>query len=288
MAETPDIVVFGGSRWQEAYAELAPGKKLFNAHGHSDYAEDFFAIVQLLEEQDRLPETLVLSLRYIIFEPVEEREPTDWREWAPEYRQMSHKLGVEPHPLLQTLPTDQWFSLLSVRALSDRIQLVSSQIKSPGPTTSFTNETLDIIGADGSLRWSQRNVARFTPEFARKDARKRLERHWNDEPTIDPSLVAATEKLIVHLQSKGVKVVFAQTPFHPDFYQGMEDRPFGETLRELEALAERWEQQYGILSVGSFNPRNIGCTSDQFIDWHHAKPSCLALIFDDIPWLTTT
>ncbi len=285
MTTTPDVVVFGGSRWQEAYAELLPSKLMYNAHGHSDYAEDFFAVTQLLEENGRLPDTMVLSLRYIIFEPVEVRVPTDWREWVPEYRRMAYQLDIEPHPYLETLPTSNWAALFSVPALIDRITLVNAQTETPGPTPDLTTDTLDVIGADGSLRWSRRNIARFTPEFAQKDALSKLKSNLNVTPAIDPQLVAATEKLIEHLRSKGVKVVFAQTPFHPAFYDGIEARPFGQRLHELEALTKTWEQRYGILSVGSFNPHAVGCTTDQFIDWHHAKPSCLAGILKQIPWL---
>lgn len=285
LTTTPDVVVFGGSRWQEAYAELLPGRSLFNAHVHSDYAEDFLALTQLLEEHGRLPDTIVLSLRYIIFEPVAKRVPTDWREWTFEYRRMAHRLGITPHPLVDTLPITHWTSLFSVPDLVDRVNLVAEQTEESGPTTDLAKETLDIIGADGSLRWSHTNQKRFTAQFARKDAQAKIKSNWNTHPRIDPALVEAVEKLIVHLQAKGVKVVFAQTPFHPEFYQAMKTRPFGATLDRIEQIAVDWNRRYGVTVVGGFDSQRIGCGTEQFIDWHHAKPDCLGKVLKAITWL---
>jgi hypothetical protein len=285
MTATPDVVVFGGSRWQEAYAELLPGSSVFNAHVHSDYAEDFLALVQLLDEHGRLPDTLVLSLRYIIFEPVAKREPTDWREWTFEYRRMAHRLGIDPHPVVDTLPVSHWTALFSVPDLVDRVELVAGQSEESGPTTDLVKDTLDVIGADGSLRWSRENLRRFTPQFALKDAQAKVKSNWNARPAIDRGLVDAVEKLIAYLQAKGVRVVFAQTPFHPAFYEAVEARPFGAVLGEVEQIARGWVDRYGVTVVGGFDPRRVGCPVEQFIDWHHAKPECLGNILKTVPWL---
>lgn len=284
LTETPDVVVFGGSRWQEASADLLPTQKLFNAHVHSDYVEDFLALAQLLEEHDRLPDTLILSLRYITFEPIDVRVPTDWREWTPEYRQMADRLGIESHDVLDTLPVDKWTAPLSVRVLVDRVKLKAAQTETVGPTTDTEKATLDVIGSDGSLQWSQRNTRRFTPEFAVEDARKKAKANKEVRPAIDPAAVTALEKLLAHLQSKEVRVVFAQTPFHPAFYDAMRGRPFGEALGQVEQLAERWESTYGTTTVGSFDPGRVGCDAGEFIDWHHAKPACLGRILTSVPW----
>lgn len=284
MTATPDVVIFGGSRWQEAYAELLPGKSVFNAHVHSDYAEDFLALVQLLDGRGHLPGTFVLSLRYLSFEPIAKREPMGWREWTFEYRKMARELGIQPHPVLDTLPVSHWSALFSVQDLVDRVSPRAGQSEEPGPTTDLVKDTMDIIGADGSMRWSRANLNRFTPEFALTDAQAKVERHKSTRLEIDPRLVEAVEKLIVYLRDKGVRVVFAQTPFHPHFYQAMETGPFGAALDRIEQIAQGWKHQYGVTVVGSFDPRRTACGAEEFIDWHHAKPGCLGRILTTVPW----
>lgn len=171
----PEIVVSGGSRWQEASKDHVPGKVFFNAHGHSDYAEDFFAIVHLLEKNNKMPDTLVLSLRYRIFEPIELRTHTGWREWVPEYRAMYKKLELEPTSRLITSKSEHWWALFSLKNAWNSLKRSASVAERPGPTGSAVLETLDVIGDDGSLRWSSQNQIRFSPAYAEKDAQKRLD-----------------------------------------------------------------------------------------------------------------
>ena len=68
MKETPEIVVFGGSRWQEATGAIAPGKRVYNAFVTNDHFEDMLGISELLYEAHRLPKTLILSVRFTTFE----------------------------------------------------------------------------------------------------------------------------------------------------------------------------------------------------------------------------
>ena len=51
----PEVVVLGASHWQEAHADLLPGRSFYNAHVHRDYHEDLLAVVEMLLRHDRLP-----------------------------------------------------------------------------------------------------------------------------------------------------------------------------------------------------------------------------------------
>src|SRR5262249_54218857 len=95
MAKAPDIVVFGGSRWQELHADIFPGKTIFNAYVSNDQVEDMMAITYLLDQANRLPKTLILSERFSTFLPVRARataNSNDWMVWLPEYRAMADRL----------------------------------------------------------------------------------------------------------------------------------------------------------------------------------------------------
>jgi hypothetical protein len=279
---TPQVIVSGGSRWQEASSDLISNKTFFNAHAHSDYNEDFFAIVELLESNKRMPETLILSLRYRIFEPIELRQHTGWREWIPEYRSIAERIGVDPHPLLSTTRIDHWVALLSLNDLMAQIKLRLSIKETPKSVDSYTTPTLDVIGFDGSLRWSEKNTKRFTPNYAEKDAQKRLKRFVDFDLEIDQKMVADVDKLLAYLKNKGVNVVFAQTPFHPTFYDGVQGTNFGHTLDKIELIGKAYAEKYNLQKVGSFNPHTLECSKEEFIDWHHGTPECLAKVFNQI------
>jgi hypothetical protein len=286
MATTPDVLLGGGSDWQEASADLVQGKSFYNAHVHADFIEDVFAITYLLEDSGRMPETLILSIGHLAFQPLDRREFTEWLEWVPEYRAMADKLQIEPHFWFETLRTKHWQALLSLRELKRQVDLHLRRAEMAGPTDSNETESLHVIVADGSLMWSKASQARFTPTYAREASLKtlsQLSQIDDKEPQVDPALVEAADKLIAHLKSSGVNVVLVLAPFNPDYYDVAHRLPFGKTLHEVESIAKRFSEKYGVAVAGSFDPHEVGCTADQFNDSHHPKHPCLKQVFTQIP-----
>jgi hypothetical protein len=282
LKQAPDVVIYGGSRWQEADGSGFPGRSVLNLHAHNDYYEDFLAVLHLLEREDRLPKTMVLSLRFSIFEPLEVREGVDWREWGSEYQSMAVALGLTPHSQVTLFRSYFYQSLLSPVAMWENWKKRQSVAQEPGPTRAPQLVDMDVIRSDGSLSWSESNRNRFSVAFANNDAANKLKRYTDREPQIDERGVAAVEKLIEFLTARGVQVVFAQTPFHPAFYEGIKNRPFARTLARLEAIAQGWTSK-GVIVVGSFDPQRVNCGVDQFIDWHHTSSACLAAILRRVP-----
>ena len=76
-------MVLGASHWQEAHADLLPGHRFYNAHVHRDYHEDLLAVVEMLLRHDRLPDTLIMSIRDMTFLPEEHRSDTLWLTASP-------------------------------------------------------------------------------------------------------------------------------------------------------------------------------------------------------------
>src|SRR5256885_5562948 len=71
MTRTPDVIVFGGSRFELATPDLFPGKSFYNGFVHNDVFEDLVAFSGLLYEHKRLPKNLVLTVRYKTFLPID-------------------------------------------------------------------------------------------------------------------------------------------------------------------------------------------------------------------------
>jgi hypothetical protein len=284
MKTTPDVVALGGSRWQEARADLLPGSRtFFNAHVHNDYTEDSLALVELLYEAGRLPRTMVLSERFATFEPLSQRDSGDWLAWAPEYRRMAQRLGLTPDPLLQTLPTAQVSGLFSAPGLFDRVRQVVVKKHAPQATTATQMSDLDVFAADGSLHWSAQSLAAYGGGFLENNIQSQLALLENTAPIVDPGMVAAMSKLIVFLQSKGVQVVMALTPYQPDFYARVQGHPYARSLHQIETVAEGWSRQYGVPLIGNYDGAQLGCRPTQFRDILHPTADCLAHVMSQIP-----
>lgn len=281
MTSTPDVILWGGSDWQEASADLIPGKTFYNAHAHSDYCEGMFAIAQILGESGRMPQTLILSMRPLVFQPLKNRPFEEWLEWAPEYIAMAEKLGIEHHSRLDMLRIGHWRALLSLREFARMIIQRYRATERPGPTAQYELESLDVIAADGALHWSIDSQARFTLSNARKSSEKML-RHLSGkrdaEAQVDSAMVAATDRLLAYLTEKGVRIVLARTPFHPVYYDGVQNSSLANTFEQVDAIARQFAEKYGVEIVGSYDPREVGCSEDQFIDFHHSRRECLQAV----------
>lgn len=282
---TPDVIVFGGSRWWEAHADLIPGRTFQNLWVSNDQAEDALALTYLLESANRLPKVLILSLRFISFQPPADREFTEWQEWAPEYRAMAGRLGIEPHPYWTTAPVRKWSSLFYGPGAYSRVRQVDHFSERPGPTDSRSLKQLEVIASDGSIYWSEATRKKFTKAAVDKAVAGELRRIGQSAPKIDQSLVAALGTTVRYLQSKGVTVVLAQTPYHPTFWNTVKERPFGRTLLNLESIARDMRQRAGVTSVGTYDPATLACAASDFIDHIHANAACVGKVLRLIPAL---
>ena len=216
----PEVVVLGASHWQEAHGELLPGRRFYNAHVHRDYYEDLLAVVEMLLRHDRLPKTLIMSIRDMTFLPVERRTDRLWLTALPDYRAMAARLGIASHPWFETWPARRWFNLLSLPAMWDNALrwLTRGQLARTGPRP----------GAPDHGRAAGRRLdrlvpcahrAQFTPERPEAEVADAVAARHDRAPAIDPAAVTAVDRLLGLLGERGVRVVLIHPPFHPDFYR---------------------------------------------------------------------
>jgi hypothetical protein len=277
MRTTPDVIVFGGSPWQHASAALLPGRKLFNAFVHNHTYEDLLAITELLRANDRLPKTLVLSVRFHAFQ-----QSTLWKEWAPEYRSMARLLGLQDPGWFNTFAFDKWMNLLSLHGAMQKWAVYRRAPKASGPVAAWSDPTRDIIGAEGALYFSEEHDRLDTVESAYKSASTNAPLERNRSQPLDAAKVDGLERLLVYLKDRGVRVILAQAPFHPYYWQGFSDYPGGAYLQRLVREVNRVGEKLNIETVGNLDPRIVGCGEAEFRDDKHPKPSCLGKIFASI------
>jgi hypothetical protein len=285
MAQTPEVIVFGGSRWQEATSELVKGKTFYNAMVHNDYFEDLVAITQILKETKHLPKVLVLSVRYDTFTPIKERSSDLWLTFLPEYQILAKQLGLSTPDWQDTFSFRSLNSLLSVEGLKQHIKVRMNTSSSPGATKEILSENFDIIRFDGALTWSSKHQQKFTPVTAQKDAQTKVKQDQKRRLNVNPAAITGLGKLLDFLNSQGTRVVLAQTPFHPTYYSSIINTPYGQDLQRIELEVEHLGKTHNVLVVGSFNPLKAGCSASNFIDYHHANQDCLSQIFKQIPGL---
>ena len=278
--ETPDMVLLGASHWQEANASLVTHLKWYNSHIHRDYWEDLLGMIEMYVRHDRLPKKMIIAIRDKQFTPLELRKDFLWEPGIPYYRAMADRLGLEKQPYTGTLPYERVKQLFSVSMLLENLTRwhKASELPAATPQTSF--KSLDVLLPDGSIAWSDEHMQVFTKERTTKESLKFAKANATNPPVIDPKGVVAFEHLLTFLQEQGVEVTLAHPPFNPQYYDAMIGTPYMTGLKAIEDQTKAWAKKFGLNIVGSFNPHDLGCTADMYIDAEHAHPSCLKAVFD--------
>lgn len=280
MTKTPDVILLGASHWQEAHKDLIKGQDFFNAHIHRDYWEDPLGMVELLVKHNRLPKKLIISVRDNQFTPVENRKDFLWEPGIPAYRDMAKRLGLETESFIKTLPYDRGRALISLPMLFENFTRWHNASERPGATVKKRFETLDILLPDGSIVWSNERMKLFTQERTLSESIAFADKRENSPPLVDPKGVEAFEAVLTFLKDKGVNVYLVKPPFNPTYYDRLRGSPYAEGLERIETLIQRIASDHKLPVFGSYNPHDIGCVSEMYIDAEHANDTCLQKIFD--------
>ena len=279
--KTPEVVLLGASHWQEATMKLLPGYDAYNAHIHRDYWEDPLAMIEMFERHDKLPETIIFTIRDNQFTPVAERTDFLWLPGIPYYRTMAKRLGLRPHHPVDTAPVQMWKDRLSMPILYSNMTRSFAADEQPGPTSDGRKKALDVLLPDGSIVWSEQHLNIFTQERTRRETLDFAAFKRVNPPLIDPKGVEAMEALLDHLHRKGVRVYFNYPPYNPLFWETVQGSPYMEGLAKVKALVAGWSEKYGWDVIGGFDGGKYGCTIEQYIDSEHANAECLKGIFDE-------
>lgn len=280
MPAVPDIAVFGGSRWQEATSALVPGSKFANVFVHSDYYEDMLAIAEVMYAADRLPKTMVLSIRYQTFMPNDKRNSDMWKAFTPEARRMSDRLGLAMPSWFAAYDTTRLLNLVSVDAAAAVIQRALQSPVKPGPTDLKRHPTMEIIDKDGAIRFSQAHEDLDPPAVALKRSQNSAAADRSRRLQMDPSMVAGLRGLIAFLKEHGVNVILAQTPYHPGYFAALQGSPYLQDLQQLDQLGRSIAKEMAVPVAGSLDAHVVGCVPEEFRDHLHSRESCLRKVFE--------
>ena len=280
LEETPEVAVLGASHWQEAHSYLVPTKNFYNAHVHRDYYEDVLAVTEMFVSADRLPRQMIITIRDNTFTPVADRTDFLWMPAIPDYRKMAKRLDLQAHAWVDTIPWPQIRESLSLTALEANANRWAKAPVQPHVTKSEKLDSLDILLADGSIKWSREHDDLFSAEYARSNALAFAEQRRNDPPKVDPNGVLAVDRLLEFLKDRGVEVFLAHPPFNPIFYDAVRGSAYAEGLGRIEALTREFAEKHDLQIIGSFNPYDLGCGAELYIDAEHSNPQCLQRVLN--------
>jgi hypothetical protein len=287
MTKTPDVVLFGASHWQEADENLLKHKDLYNSHIHRDYWEDLFAMVEMWERHDRMPKQLIISLRDNQFMPIEVRRDFLWEPGIPGWRRMAEKMAIPTESFWKSYSWQRLRERLSLQMLFTNLTRWYNAEELPHETDKAKYKSLDVLLPGGSIAWSQQHSDFFTQERAKFEAETFADFKIANPPVWEQRGLDNFEQLLKYVQAKGVEITFVFPPFNPLYWDRVQNTAYSERLNEYVSIIKGMADRHKIAMIGSFNPYDVGCTKEQYIDAEHANATCLQNIFDEFTALDT-
>jgi len=298
----PRVVAFGSSRVREVSSPLvgvAPGE-FYNLGMSAATVEDYIALWSLLKRRGKVPEVAIFSIDVWIFSRTHEQ--VRWLALAPEVTRFLDAAGAghgalwlpAQEAVYRWLQAREFLSYTVLqrsirdlhRVLAGRKRRGDDLLKALGRDLVPEGEVAGRQGirADGSVmrptlardptvgqlrEEASRYVASgaYALEGFRWDAERatRLELLWRD------------------MRGQGVRLLAYMPPYHPTAWALLRaNRDYAAAVETsaafLRGLAERTDARFLDLS----DPVSIPCAEHEFYDAHHARPACLARIFERV------
>lgn len=290
--EIRDTVILGSSRVLQVGAKNFAGKKFFNHGVAGATLEDYFAIWEMYEQENRPPKTVILGLDPWILNRNNEQER--WKSVGTYYYSFMKRMQMgkrfDTFFLSYNLFTFQWkqkMSLFSPSYFKTAFWSFIQQLLDPKKTAKNQKdyfatrlEYLDtnIRLADGTIAMGKdfirKNLDYDVRMYVKGDRVYSLENFFE----LDISDRQNFEKFVDYLLKKNIRVIFLLPPYHPFVYAYFKDSSKFRIVEDAETYFRGIAKQKNISIVGSYDPGNIGLTENDFYDGMHPTREAMTRI----------
>ena len=286
-----DVIVLGSSRSLSISSAQFPGKNFFNNSVSVATLEDDIAIYQLYVDKGLTPSTIILGIDPWIFNKY--YNYLFWETLSNEYWRGVNNLGLGANNYFNNL-----FNSLGFRKLS--------QIFSPSYfqesinylfnhkwkrlsyfATNILESDVPIKAFDGSYIYQNEarlaGIDQVRQKVMRNINNQRIDTGFEHYQNLDPQLVNLFEKFIDSIERQGIELFIYLPPVHPLYYDYLinSEEKYKMILKVQEYLINVGKDK-GILILGSYDPSDIPCQENEFLDIYHSKSSCTSKIFINI------
>lgn len=282
-----DTMVLGSSRGLQITAEAAgEAGSFYNAGMTGEDFYDLIGTIALLDKYDRLPKNMVLVPDpWVLCDNVDSK---DWRSdpnLANSFLAQTLGFELEYQPQDQTVYTKALLDLDYFQKNIDYYFEDHSGVDRPDRVQGDVyRQSTETKMPDGTLLYTQayreRTVEEVDMEAAVMAHGEGLPFGFYDFKEPDKDRCAYIEAVIDYLQAKGVKLTIMLSPFHPYFYDRLAAEENG---APGVALTDEYFRQLGrekqIPVYGSYDPRRVNCTNEDFYDALHVKRESLSKFF---------
>jgi hypothetical protein len=260
----PDVVVLGSSRVMELGSDFFPGKTVLNCGVSHANIHDVIAIVGLLDSMHKLPEEMLINVDPPL---ICQGGTTEWQTLLPYHSYLTGKLHLPADAGQRSLLLEKLGTLFSFEYFEDSmdflIQRKSKHFRDVGTARPATYGRF----SDGTVCYP----ASYTNPDTIKVAGDARVVGGREIVNLDPGKAKLFSTLVDYLIGRGVKVVLVMFPYHPEYYQTMNQR-FENVFSSYDTLYRQFARAKGIPIRGGFDAVGLGIPMVEFYDsWHCSK-----------------
>ena len=244
----------------------------FNYYVSNSSFVEYLAITKWLEENEQLPDTLIMEISFSQFHNMYNGQPNYYFNAA---RSFANKNDIQ-FPELEGKPANHLiYKLFSFAYLLDNLQNINNKKYQVTKNDSLQNSF--VLKTDGSL-WTGQYL-----RWSKEKKKQKVEDPSNDKlnwvKSLDPKVKSGFINLISYLKNKGVYVILYRPPYHPNAYElYVKNNPL---FSELNDFSRELAKQHQLELFGSFNPNNYELNDQHFYDALHLTKSGFKIIYNE-------
>ena len=265
------VMQIGSNRQNKSLTSICSNIKNLGVSGGS--LEDYLAMSNIiLKNTEFLPKTVVFGI-----DPWSLNFGRDarWSRYKQDYFQMKNMLSLK-HPSAHLESSnnpskDLLINLFNLQYLKRSLS-VAFEDQMTIPALKFNHNTglkLPVILQDGSHIYDAKFIDNTKNQIKGITGRNRYKIVANFYYQDDA--IKVFEKLIQHLRSSKINIVFVLTPYHHRIW-GHPSQPIVKAIDVIERKVHDMAKQYKVKVIGSYN---LGCLEDEFYDSMLPMDTCL-------------
>ncbi|HEY4154130.1 MAG TPA: hypothetical protein VGM24_01845 [Puia sp.] len=280
LSKTPDIIILGSSRIMEIGSDFFPGKKVLNCGVSHANVNDLVALTGLLDSLGRLPAELYINLDPDL---ISEKGTSEWQSLSAYYDRFINRNSPAGTATEETGGSNEAHKIYSLVSFAYFKESVNFLIK--GSTKKYYDVGSDqppLYGrfSDGSICYPASYTHPDTLKIA-SDALRIGSSQGLFQP--DSARMELLGSLIDFLNKKNVRIHFIMLPFHPAFYQGVNNHQPG-LFNKYEKYFRNLASQKRVSIKGDFDATALHIPGSSFYDMYHcSKAAIQSLSLTDQP-----
>lgn len=270
-----DVLVLGSSRAMACSSEVFPGQTLHNGSVSGAQINDLLAIFELYVENHGLPGTVLVEVEPWTFNK-------NWQDKRFKSISEYYKRGVERVQAAVVVNDNEIVNydneLISFPYLSSSLKMLSEGRLPTDDGFMITTSTEDIeyykVLPDGSREWRRSERERTAAEverLAKADIANKFLYGMNDYKEIDPVQLEKFTAFMQYLMDNNIKVYVWETPLYPATYDALAILDPYSMVTAADKKLKELADTYNYKLIGSYNPRAVGVSEQDFMDAIHLQ-----------------